>query len=333
MTSGGGKVSKYSLLQRSDRVFRTSDFSASLMSVIIHVSILIILSMLYLPSVSPRNEIVLRLRDSQRQTEVEFETLQMQQSIDISTSTLHTAVLAEPLADFFASKNELVSLESPSQFGAMGSAHGEASPSKASTSGMSPSAPTKPKREYETYFFGIPAKGRRFVYIIDMSTSMRARNDYGVSRFQTAATELLRAVEALDEQQEFLVVAFSYRSFFFAANPANPIMLPATKENKTRLKSWIYQLQLASGTDPRLGVVAGLRLKPDAIFLLSDGEFNGRKKNRQGIPGNITTEHLIVLNRRANTQIHTIALDKNENRARLAAIAKATGGKHRFVDN
>ena len=306
-----------------------SGVSSALTSIAVHMALLALFALLYLPQVTrDRSELVFAISEAQ-QPIVEFETLlQLEPVSEVHTTTMFTSASVAATTETPIPEIELVSLEPPNPIGTAG-----ALGHQASLSDLLAPVPSRRKRDHETYFFGIPAKGRRFVYILDMSTSMRERNDYGFSRFQVAARELLRTVEALDEQQEFLVVAFCSQSFFCAANPARPTMMRATAGNKKRLKSWVYQLQLASGTDPRLGVVTGLRLKPDAIFLLSDGEFNGRKKNRQRIPGNATTEQLIVFNRSADTPIHTIALDEDESRIRLAAIAKATGGKHRFVEN
>lgn len=319
-------MNKRSLLKRLVRTASVSGLSSALTSFVVHVAVLILLALLYLPQ-APRDshKPLIAINESQ-QTEFELETLQFE-SAEVPTTTMFTSASVEAATTTQIPEIELASLESPTVSGTAVLA-----PETTPIDLLAPVA-TKPKRDHETYFFGIPAKGQRFVYILDMSTSMRERNAYGFSRFHVAARELIRTVEALDEEQEFLVVAFCYQSYFFTPNPAQPKMTRATAPNKQRLQSWVSHLQLASGTDPRQGVVAALRLKPDAIFLLSDGEFNGRKKNRQQIPGNVTTEQLIVFNRRADTPIHTIALDGDESRVRLAAIAKATGGKHRFVEN
>ena len=50
-----------------------------------------------------------------------------------------------------------------------------------------------------------------------------------------------------------------------------------------------------------------LRLNPDAIFLLSDGEFNGRDKNAHRIRRNLPIEALIDAERKTAIPIHTIA--------------------------
>ena len=180
-----------------------------------------------------------------------------------------------------------------------------------------------------TTFFGIPATGQRFVYLLDMSTSMRRRTPGGRTRFETAAAELVRSVSHLQEHQSFAVILFCYRTLWLTGSPR---LLPATPAHKRRLQSWLYHIRVSPGTDPRLGFAEGLRLRPDALFLLSDGEFNGRRKNVPGLPGNPTAESLIRRYRQPTTRIHTIAFAAEGNRVRLANIAAASGGTFLFYD-
>jgi hypothetical protein len=79
-------------------------------------------------------------------------------------------------------------------------------------------------------------------------------------------------------------------------------------------------------------VLTALRLQPDAIFLLSDGELNGQRRNLHRIPGNPPLETIIAANR-VGTPIHTIAFEDEGNRERLRRVAEHTDGTHRFVQN
>jgi hypothetical protein len=110
-------------------------------------------------------------------------------------------------------------------------------------------------------------------------------------------------------------------------------MITATNANKKRLNEWVNGLGLGGGTDPRYGIMAALKLQPDAIFLLSDGEFNGRQVNSHGIRGNPSIERIIERKRQDAVPIHTIAFEDILNRRRLRRIAAATSGTHRFVGN
>ena len=178
-------------------------------------------------------------------------------------------------------------------------------------------------------FFGTKAYGDEFVYVVDMSTSMGASSQYGQSRFRVACGELLRSIRNLSPNQKFCVFMFSYRTrVMFDSQPS---MISATNANKQRIARWINQLGLGAGTDPRYGTMMALRLKPDAIFLLSDGEFNGRDMNTHGIRGNPPIERLLEKYRKDAVPIHTIAFEDMLNRKRLRRIATGTDGTHRFV--
>lgn len=186
-------------------------------------------------------------------------------------------------------------------------------------------------REKSGTFFGADAYGDEFVYVVDMSTSMGYRSTYGQTRFRIACRELLRSINELKSDQKFCVVMFCYRTRFMFDRP--PRMLSATNVNKRRAAEWVNSLGLGGGTDPRYGVMSGLKLKPDAIFLLSDGEFNGRAVNSHGIRGNPRIERIIEQQRNSMVPIHTIAFEDLENRRRLRGIAAMTNGTHRFVGN
>lgn len=180
-------------------------------------------------------------------------------------------------------------------------------------------------------FFGAHAYGDDFVYVVDMSTSMGYRSEYGQTRFRVACRELLRSINELNSDQKFCVIMFCYRTrvMFDSA----PRLIAATKANKQRIANWIASLGLGAGTDPRFGTMLALKLKPDAVFLLSDGEFNGRDVNAHGIPGNVPIERIIANYRKSIIPIHTIAFEDVKNRRRLRRIASGSAGTHRFVGN
>lgn len=110
-----------------------------------------------------------------------------------------------------------------------------------------------------------------------------------------------------------------------------PRMISATEVNKQKISQWISGLGLGAGTDPRYGTMMALQLKADAIFLLSDGEFNGREVNTHGIRGNVPIERILARHRKDTVPIHTIAFEDLLNRKRLRGIALSTNGTHRFV--
>lgn len=135
-----------------------------------------------------------------------------------------------------------------------------------------------------------------------------------------ACQELMDSVQHLNPQQQFYVIFFSNHTYpMFFPNPAHRTMLPATKQNIARLQEWINDSNAGGGTDPLDAVLHGLSLRPDAIFLLSDGEFD---------------HHIIDTIGRQNKRkvvINTIAFINRSGEPLLQQIANANRGEYRFV--
>jgi len=116
-----------------------------------------------------------------------------------------------------------------------------------------------------TSFLGIKDAGRRFVYVIDASSSMA---DYGA--FRVAKSELLASVERLTETQQFQVVF---------CNSADARTLDAgrlgtffgTDAQRLEVRLQIAGVGVDAGTDHKRAVLTALELNPDVVFYLSDG--------------------------------------------------------------
>ncbi|MGB7344146.1 MAG: hypothetical protein WBD20_08025 [Pirellulaceae bacterium] len=179
-------------------------------------------------------------------------------------------------------------------------------------------------------FFGIETTGHEFVYILDMSGSMRG------SRYRRASQELVRSVNELTEGQKFYVILFSDRYLqMFNENNMTPHTVNATTENKQRLATWIESAFRGGSTDPRDAVRLALRMNASAIFMLSDGKFRDVKpSNSNSVFRNDNLDVFqIVQAARMGTPIQSIAFEEPvacENMKRLSVI---TGGKYRFVGN
>ena len=164
-------------------------------------------------------------------------------------------------------------------------------------------------------FFGSKGAGKSFVYVVDCSGSM-----YG-HRFNRAKTELVRSINKLKPEQKFYVYFFNDRTFpLFDPKPA-PGMLPAIRGNVERASRWIRSRQPESTTNPNLALKQALEMKPEVIFLLTDGELDDAAEVRQ----------MILRNNKSNVVIHTIAFENEEASATLEAIAKENNGTFRFV--
>ena len=158
-------------------------------------------------------------------------------------------------------------------------------------------------------FFGLTAGGTNFVYVIDRSGSMTG------TRFATAIDELTRSVTALNENMNFYIIF--YDSEFVTMNASK--LVSASNANKKKHLQWAQSIAAQGGTDPTQAMLRAISLRPDSIWLLSDGQFDEaavseiKKSNSRGI------------------QIHTLAFGSNDGEKQLKEIAAQNGGKYRYI--
>ena len=161
-------------------------------------------------------------------------------------------------------------------------------------------------------FFGVRAEGNSFVFVVDTSGSM-SRN----SRFLRCRRELLRSVTALHYRQKYFICFFNHDLF---AMPEGALV-DAKADQIRKTTKWI-QLALPTGfTNPWPGLQQAINMKPDAIYLLTDGEFDPAVMQ-------------LVISAQPESKkipIHTIAFESKEGEPVLKTISRVTGGEYRFV--
>jgi hypothetical protein len=163
-------------------------------------------------------------------------------------------------------------------------------------------------------FFGSQGAGKTFIYIVDMSGSM-----YG-GRFERARRELISSIEKLNPEQSFHVFFFSDQTFpLFYPKPANSL-IKANSSNKKKAVRWIRAREPGGLTNPIMSLRSALELKPDVIFLLTDGEVDDPDQVRK-----------IIQDNNVRTTIHTIAFENEDGANTLERIAKENRGSFRFV--
>src|SRR5690606_17153682 len=176
------------------------------------------------------------------------------------------------------------------------------------------------------------ASGRDFIFILDCSGSMIARNG---GRFARAREELVESISRLQPDQRFYVFLFNWSTapmFGPADDPGT--LVHATPENVDRLRRWLAGIYPQSGTDPRRALREAFRMRPDAIFLLSDGQFNTPSEYNamQGWDTSRTTVFDVVArSNSADAQIHTIAFEDVIAAQGMSLLAERTNGQFRFV--
>ncbi len=172
-------------------------------------------------------------------------------------------------------------------------------------------------------FFGAKATGNKFVFVVDCSRSMAGE------RWQLACLELDAAINRLKPEQLFYVVLFDggvHRMFHHDDREA--ALFPATQQNKDRFREWLAAAQLGPETRPFLSVKCALDLHPDAIYLLSDGDFTDP-----------TAAYLGEVNRpasrahpdREQVVVHTINFHGPRDQVMMKKIARENRGKYIYV--
>ncbi len=160
----------------------------------------------------------------------------------------------------------------------------------------------------QTSFYGIRARGQVFIYVVDCSGSMIDED-----RLVRAKAELRRTILSLQQPQHFKVIFYNDEPLPMPGD----LPLSADWDSKQRLMQWLRLIEPDGGTDPRGAMAIALSLKPDAIFLLSDGAFPDgtvaaiARRNSRKIP------------------IHCIDLSGGEGGDHLQRIARDSGGQYR----
>ncbi|GIW74249.1 MAG: hypothetical protein KatS3mg103_0771 [Phycisphaerales bacterium] len=166
-------------------------------------------------------------------------------------------------------------------------------------------------------FFGVEARGNRFAFVVDTSGSMV--ND---GRLLALQRELVASIEGLFKSSNFFVALFST-----GARPLGDrdvAWTQATDRGKAWARQRVMEMQAEGGTNPLPGfqLVAMLDPPPDAVYFMTDGEFN---------PDD--ADQIIALARRLGFPVHCITLRSRAGEAVMRRIAVATEGTYAHVED
>jgi Mg-chelatase subunit ChlD len=117
--------------------------------------------------------------------------------------------------------------------------------------------------------FGLEARGTKFVYVFDRSGSM---SEYHGRPLRAAKEELITSLADLDERNQFYVIFYNEEPRLFQVGPVKGRLVFATPDNKQAANDFISGIQADGGTDHMAALEIALRLRPDVIFLLTDGD-------------------------------------------------------------
>jgi hypothetical protein len=170
-------------------------------------------------------------------------------------------------------------------------------------------------------FFGVEAGGDRFIFVVDSSTSMLEQ------RWYAARNELGNSLATMGPDQRYFVFCFDYQTHMALDKEATDTnyILPS-RANNLRIRRWLRKIENGPDTRPATALQMAISMKPDAIFLLSDGEIRDRSLAILDAVNHdpITGETLVP--------IHTISLFSDVGIGSLQEIARRNGGTFRSVD-
>jgi Mg-chelatase subunit ChlD len=169
-----------------------------------------------------------------------------------------------------------------------------------------------------TEFFGIGGYGQTFVYVVDCSGSMND-ND----KFDRARYELLKSIEQLGKDQQYFVIFYNHT--MYPMDSHKPLF--ATQDNLAQTTEWINRAEPMGGTNPMPALQLALSMKPDAIYFLTDGQFDlsvmQELRNRDRTNLKLHT-HVVP--------IHTICFYDRSAEGMMKMISRNSGGEYRYIN-
>lgn len=165
-----------------------------------------------------------------------------------------------------------------------------------------------------TQFFGIESRGHRFLYIVDVSGSMRGM------KLTRLKSELIKSIDALQEYTSFYVIAYNNHDIPMSKSDR---WRRADADNKLSARAWIQDRGADGGTDPTSSFDRAFEFTPvpEVIYFMTDAQ------NLIGI-----AEYIANLNSSVRkTVINTIAFGSSGSEEIMRQIARESGGTYKYV--
>lgn len=166
--------------------------------------------------------------------------------------------------------------------------------------------------------FGSPSVGRSFVFVIDRSRSMGGS---GLGVLSAARKELRRALGELTASQRFEIVVYNQApdSFGYHYNKRRGLV-KATEKRVEQVDQFMESVLALGQTEHYYGLMAALDLRPEVIYLLTDGDDS---------PSPSQLNRLAAQAKNQNTTIHTIKFGfgpQQEKSNFMTTLAERTDG-------
>ncbi len=168
--------------------------------------------------------------------------------------------------------------------------------------------------------WGKTVTANRIAFVVDFSGSIIVAVD-------DLRRELKRSIGSLSGAQSFNAIIFYSDDDKFKTETFASGLQPATPENRQEFFNWIDKKSPTGRTDPLTAIKRALRMQPDAIFFLTDGDFENRvvaeirEANRDNVKICCLVFDELLLQNQGPTQPML-----NANARRLKQIADDSGG-------
>lgn len=289
---------------------------------------LVILAWITLAVAEPKDQIALSAAIVPND-EADIQTIVLEQAEQPDEAEQEAMAEAEPTSDLVSTVNELsVAIPTPQSTTSAMTSSSLLGDSLGKNLATTVSRAAGATGDLSTQFFGAEGGGNHFVYLVDNSGSM---DNIARDGFDVARDEVLRAVANLRSEQRFYVVFFGEQTLKMQLDPTQPPSeqsVYATDENKAALRHWALGLTMQSGKWPEEALEFAFELRPDCIFLLTDGAMPNYVGN---FIKEANTMDTLFYGPKPRSIIHTIGFHNSEGEAQLRSIAESNGGTYHFV--
>ena len=170
--------------------------------------------------------------------------------------------------------------------------------------------------------FGTVGEGYKFVYCFDRSGSMGGA---GRSALGAVQAELRESFKPLDSIHQFQIIFYNEKPVVFNPTGTPGRLAFANEQNKARALHFLESLVADGGTDHEEALKLAIRMQPDVIFFLTDGDE----------PKLTTAEIDEITYRASGIRINSIQFGAGPQPAGpnfLMELARQNGGQYRYVD-
>ncbi len=173
-----------------------------------------------------------------------------------------------------------------------------------------------------TSMFGVSGIGHKFVYVLDRSASMGGS---GQKALRAVKAELVKSLRNLDTVHEFQIIFYNEKPVIFNPSGTPGRLAFANRANKERAARFVDSITADGGTSHVDALKLAIRLHPDVIFFLTDGD-----------DPKLSRRELDQIQRMATgITLNTIEFGpgpKPEEESFLATLAEENDGHYVYVD-